>query len=352
MKLKFILSGFFAFLLGIFLVGSIPADAASQNVILTPSTKQATYTYVYVSVSSPIEADKIAKIEMQYGKVTKTSNKKWKNTEAVDFYSDDDGSTIGYFYVNVNGTYSVRLTTTDGKKYASTIKIKNILPASANSAKEATITKISSKPNKKGYYTVTVDYETPYNKTYDELVGLKVGDTLSFNGKDTTIISMFAIDDNYDPVPITSFSDACRGIVCQVKDWKEFYPESEDYREDPQNQTFGLISRDGGLFIAYDDYEYAPDCYVKLGYTYPAQVKLKINKNTKVYPAYFDREMYPNGCEITADVYLSLLTNKDLADQLGIYIYPGTTFTIFEKYNKKTGKHTSVIAELHEIYYP
>ena len=247
---------------------------------------------------------------------------------------------------------AVRLTTTSGKKYVATIKVKNILPASFNSSKEATITNVSG-PDKKGNYTITVDYLTPYNKNYDELNGLKVGDTLDFNGKETTITAMYSLTDDYDLEPISAFSDECVGIICKVKNWKDFYPEDEaDYRSYPENQIFGLYRSYDGIYYAYDDYEYAPDCYVLLGYSYPSQVKLTVDKKTRIYPAYVDYNKNPDGCEITADVYFAAIGNKELQEELGFYIYEGTTFSIYEKYNKKTGQHTDVVAEIREIYTP
>ena len=351
MKLRKLLTSLALCLFGIILIGSIPTEAASKKIKLTPSTKKDTYEYVYVDVTSTIKAEEVTKVEYQFGKVKKTADKKWKDASALYFYENDDGSTISWFNAYYNGTYSVRISTKSGKKYVKTIKIKNILPASTNSNKEATITGVSG-PDKKGNFTITVDYLTPYNKNYDELVGLKVGDTLDFSGKETTIISMYSLSDNYELVPMSAYDDTCVGIICQVKNWKDFYPEDEwEYRKDPANQVFGLYSF-GGLYYAYDDYEYAPDCYVMLGYTYPSQVKLKVNSKTKVYPAYVDREKYPDGCELTAEEYFSLIGNKDLQDQMGIYIYEGINFKIYEKYDKKTGQHTDVVAELHEIYTP
>ena len=352
MKLKKLILTLVLSLLGVLFISGTQIYAATKKIVLEPSTTKDTYEYVYVSVTSPIKAENVAKLEVLAKKVTKTSDKKWKKAESIYFYANDDDTTIGYFYAGSNGTYSVRLTTNTGKKYVMTIKINNLLPSSENSAKEATITGISG-PDKDGNYTITVDYETAYSKTSKELKGKKIGDKLDFNGKKATITAMYSLDDNYELKSISAFDNNCYAVICQTDNWKEFYDEnSEEYRSDPSNQLFGLISYDGKIFYAYDDYEYAPDCYVTLGYTYPSQVELKLNKDTIVKPAYIDREKNPNGCEITADLYVSMIGNQELQEEYGIYIFDGTVFRIYEKYDKKIKKHTDIVDVLAEVYYP
>ena len=356
MKLKTILASLAicaVCVLGLLFAGSKPVDAATKQIVFDPGATATgdAYGSLYIGISSPIKAESVKKLEYQYGKVTKTSNKKWKNATPLPVYNDDDGTTISYVYVYGNGTYSVRLTTTSGKKYVKTIKVKNIVPVSQNSSKEAIITDISA-PDKDGNVTITVDYLTPYNKNYEELVGTKVGDTLDFGGKKATIVSMYELDDSYDLVPITSFTDECKGIICKANNWKEFFSSDEDYRENPQNQMFGLISFDGGLYIAYDDYDYAPDCYVKLSYVYPSGVKLKVTKDTVVIPAYVDHIKNPDGVQLSISEYVALKADKELQDEMGVYINDSITYEIYEKYSKKKGTHTDVVDIIHEIYTP
>ncbi len=336
-------------IIGLFIIGEVSTFAADKSLVLEVRSNQNPYRSQWIDVFSSIPAKDVKRIEYVSGKVKKASSKKWKYAITVDFYDGDDEGTEGSFDVYNNGTYSVRLTTKSGKKYVKTVKVKSMLPASADSNKEAVIKKIS-KPDKKGTYTITVDYLYPYNKTYDEVVGIKVGDTIDFFGKEATVTQLYTYGEDYELVPITAFDDSCQVIVCKPKNYKDFYPDAI-YGDNPDSYSFGLLN-EGGIFIAYDDYEYQDDAYVPVNFAYRSDVKLKAGKNTKVQLAYYDRERYPDGCVISMKEYVALKDNSDLQEEYGVYLYNETNFYIFDKYDKKAKKHTDVAEIIQEIYTP
>ena len=349
MNFKKLLVALGAFILGIFLLGEVSAHAASKQLVLKLRSGQNPYKAQWIDVTSSVLTKDISKVEYVSGKVKKASSKKWKNAIPVATFSLDDEAFEGCIEAYENGTYSVRLITKSGEKYVKTVKVKTKFPASENSNKEAVIKKISG-PDKKGSYTITVDYLYPYNKKYDEINGIKVGDKLDFFGKEATVTRLYTIDEDDEFVPITVFDDSCYAVICKPENYKDFYPNAE-YGDDPETYSFGLLN-EGGSFVAYDDYEYGSDAYVTVNFVYKADVKLKAGKNTKVQPAYYDRSRYSDSCEISMKEYVDLKGDDSLKEEYGIYTYGEMTYYIFEKYDKKAKKHTDVVDILQEIYYP
>ena len=138
MKLKKLLAAFVFAVLGVMLIGSIETQAKSDMITLTPSTKKDCHRYCYIYISVATSEDNIKELEYQYGKVKKTANKYWKDTEKP-YYYEEDGNTVATIYADTNGYYSVRVTLKNGKKYVKSIKIKNMKPCSFNSSIPAKI---------------------------------------------------------------------------------------------------------------------------------------------------------------------------------------------------------------------
>ena len=352
MKLKKLLAAFVFAVLGVMLIGSIETQAKSNMITLTPSTKKECHRYCYINISVATSEDNIKKLEYQYGKVKKTANKYWKNTEEP-YYYEEDGSVNARIYADINGYYSVRVTLKNGKKYVKSIKIKNMKPCSFNSSIPAKIKSIS-KADADGNYTMTVDYYAAYNKTYDEVYGTKVGDTLDFMGKEAKIVKMFKLDGDGEPVEIKKFEDGCRLIVCAPKDYHDFYGDEykEYYEDNPEHTYFGLLSIDGSIYKAYEDYDLYGDNYVTLDFVYASDVKLKINKNTRVSLAYADSEKYGLDCYISGKKYAQIRRNGAKPEDEGLNVFEGTEFHIYEVYDTATGDFTDVVSEMIEIYTP
>ena len=58
LKLKNLITGLAVFLLGILLLGSIPTEAATKKITITPATTKDCYDSVYVNITSPLKKSK------------------------------------------------------------------------------------------------------------------------------------------------------------------------------------------------------------------------------------------------------------------------------------------------------
>ena len=249
MKLKKVLLGCLLCLMTLFVMGGVPAEAASKKVKLVPSVTYETHNGYFVKIKIALAEGKIASVEYQKGKVKKTADKYWSgvSSKAWRDYNDDKKNTYYSFDVTENGYYSVRVTTTKGKKYTANIKISNIAPKSDDSRRMAFISKVS-KPDSKGNFTVTADYYTQLTAIRSEFAGNGRGDVITIDGRKVEIIDFYKKEGYSDAVLQDSFNDETGMVVVKPVDPKDFADIKDDYCDNP--------------FITYDDCRYG---YVLLG---------------------------------------------------------------------------------------
>ena len=358
MKLKKIITGFFLCVIAVIAAGGIYTNAASKKIFLSLKKTKTTHTYNIINIETSIKKKNIASIEIKKGSVKKTADKYWKGAEKIDyFYSNDaTGKTKTTYVVDENGTYSVRITAKSGKKYVKSIKVKNIEPSSERSNLDARITGVSG-PDKKGEYTIIVDYYGQVTVDSSKVLGRKIGDKIRIGERGIAkIVEILGEDSSYEyTIDQTKVQkDSC--VVLIPDDPKSFFgieDEDEDSYYSYNDYKFGLImSYTGDKFVAclaYDQSEeYRDELYDKIY----SNVKLKVNDKTSVHPAYVYRENDSSYVSISAPEYFELFNNMELQEETGIYVHEGVGVWIYEEYNKKTGKFTDYVSEIVEIYTP
>lgn len=347
-------------MLCILTIGAVSVSAASKKIKLKATTTEATHNYVNIDIFFSGKDTDIEKIEYKKGKTTKTADKYWKKATPVTYfyYSDNSKKTESYFMVEENGNYSVRVVLKSGKKYVKTIKIKNILPKTERSNYDAAITEISD-PDSKGDYTITVNYYSMLTLDPKEVLDKKPGDIIEVGNRGKAkILEIYTMDSSYyytekqdEVVP-----ESC--VILLPEDPKTFYnitSEDQDTYYAYNDYKFGLIQNNSWnnfvACIAYDEpEEYREEMYD----TVYKDVKLKVNKDTVIRPAYYDHEKYGyNGLEINIEKFLKLRNSLDLQQKEKIYI-TSSTFScwIYEAYDNETGKFTDYVSEISEIYSP
>ncbi|MCR5684614.1 MAG: hypothetical protein K6G81_04225 [Lachnospiraceae bacterium] len=356
MKLKKLFTGLLIVILAVMIPNAVSAKAStSKKITLSPWVTEKTHGMVVVDVYASLK--NVTGIEVKKGKIRKTADKYWENSEIEDYwyYDKETGITNSSFYAYENGTYSVRLTVKSGRKYVNYIKISNLEPVSERGQLTANIRKVS-KPDSKGNYTITVDYKKELTVSYECFVGAKVGDVVSIGGREVEIKDFQTMNEDYEIVSRKEFDEYVDCIVVLPKNAGDFYDLNEySYLlENPDHADFGFIRsfEDRDTFVAYDDYEYwtdGSDYYVHLFDTVYTGVKLKVTKDTLVRLAYADRDFYGDKPTISGTDYCAArlgtkkLENAFIPENLDLHIY--------EAYSKKKG-FTDTVSEIVEIYMP
>ncbi len=353
MKLKSFLAGLVLCLVSVLLISAETASAkTSKKIVLTPETTMETHKSLFIDVE--ISLKDVATLECVNKKVTKTADSLWKDSEAMTsfWYDEDSGKTKTTLYVEENGTYSVRAITKNGKKYVNFIKVKNLAPVDEDVKLEGMIRKIS-KPDKKGNYTITVDFYEQISLEPSAFKGKKVGDTLSVGGRMVTIMSMHKMDKDYNVIDMKQFDESTEMIVVRPKKATDFWNVelNEWVLDAPENADFGFIkSYSGDEYLAYSDYDYweAEGYYCDMSDLAIKGAKFKVNGKTTVRLAYSFGDDAPK--YISGTKYLAIKQGKETVE--GVNVYDGVSVYIYRKYNKKTGKFTNVVSEIKEIYMP
>ncbi len=350
--MKKLITGFFLCVLAVIALGTVSAKAAAKNITLKKSTNKTVYDYMFIEVYSSLKEADIAKIEYKQGKIKKTADKYWKDSELAEyFYTNDDGKVETSFLIYSNGTYSVRITTKSGKKYVKSIKVKNFGMTSENAHCSYFIKKISG-PSKKGNYTITCDVKEQLTTSFNTFRGTKTGDTVDIgDGKYVKVLEYWKMDENYQVYKLDKYDDEVGVVVVRPKNPLDFYDKLEEYvdlDEQPAYYDFGFINDSDyeETLNAYSDYAWwdGGDYYVPV-FNNLGTKKFIVTKNTNVKLAYSS-----NLPEISGTDYMQLrLDQKEIE---GVYVPDDVELRIFEKYDKKTKQFTDVAAEIKEIYMP
>ena len=350
MKIKKIFTGLLVVILAVLITNAVSAQAAvSKKIRLIPWVTDKTHGKVVVDINASLK--NVTCIEVKEGKIKKTADKYWKNSDYLYdyYYNEATGIFDSSFYATKNGTYSVRLTVKSGKKYVNYIKISNLEPVSERGKLTANIRKVS-KPDSKGNYTAEL------TASYKNFVGTKVGDVISIDGRDVEIKDFLTMNEDYETSSRKEYDEYVDCIVVLPKNAGDFYDLNEDsyYTEHPEEADFGFIRsyEDADTYVAYDDYEYwadGNDYYVSLFDTVYTGVKLKVTKDTLVRLAYADRDFYGNNPTVSGTDYCAArLGTKELENA---FIPGDVDLYIYESYSKKKG-FTDTVSEIVEIYTP
>ncbi len=358
MKLKKVITGLFLCAIAVIAAGGIYTNAASKKVTVYMESTVTTHSGEYIYVLTSIKKKNVASIEYKAGSIKKTADKYWKDAEDITFYTDDEtGKTKAGFRVYENGTYSVRVTAKSGKKYVKRIKINNIEPCSDRSILDARIKEFSG-PDKKGEYTITVDYYGLVTVEASKVLGRNLGDKVRIGDRGIAkIVEILGEDSDHEYTVQQTKVQATSCVVLIPDDPKSFYgikSEDDDIYYSYNGYRFGLfMSYSGDVFVACQAYdepeEYRDELYDKVY----SNVKLKVNDKTVIRPAYTEWSKYGmKTVTLSVSEYLALRNNRELQEEKGIYVYEGVGVWIYESYDKKTGEFTDYVSEIVEIYTP
>lgn len=358
MKFNKLLAGFFLAVVAVLALGTVSAKAASKKITLTPSTKKDAYEYLVVDVETSLK--NVVKMEYQEGKVKKTADKYWKDSEELKYFytNEETGITSESFFVYNNGTYTVRVTTKSGKKYVKSIKIKNLCPLTETSSCVFNIKKVS-KPSKKGNYTITAEAQIQLTAPYSVFRGTRVGDTVTLeSGKQLKIIEFRKlVEGEYSHTTQNSYDDEVGCVVVRPLNPSDFYDTSDDIyvdlKENPAYYDFGFINDSDyeetlnawNDFEWWDDGDYYVPMYKSLG-----TMDFIVTKNTNVKLAYVSWEVENAPTEISGTDYCEMLRGNKTIE--GVTLINDVEVKIFVKYDKKAKEFTNVVGEIKEIYTP
>ena len=357
MKLKKILGGLVLCLLCILTVAVLdnkPTDAAEKVITLSMNYGKKTHTYDLIDVHIALKESDIKKVEIKEGKIKSTANKKWKNSTVYAVYECDDDPNCSScsHYVDTNGYYTVRVTTTSGKKYVKSIKVKNLLNNCYLSQCYSQIKNISKADNN-GNYTLTADVYSQLGARVDDVLGKKVGDTIivsdtfMFEEFECTITDVIRFDGYGEPEHLDTVEDySCRPVL--TTEYCDLF--TEYFKDDPY---FGLVFNNttGAYFMAYDDFAW-DDCYSEFCCLISKDAQFLIDKKTLVFPANYDMQKYGFRYTIDAETYIALRGNKKKQQKLGIIIYDSLDCRLYMHYDSKTDAFTNYLDEIFEIYSP